>query len=63
MVSVFKMELNKHSLYAEFKKLTPSRQKDILKYLNYLKSEEALQRNIKKVIDQLKKKNPKTSIP
>jgi hypothetical protein len=63
MISMFKKELNKHSLYPEFKKLTPSRQKDILKYLNYLKSEEALQRNIKKAIAQLKKKNHKTSIP
>ena len=63
MLSVFKSELTQHNLFTEFKKLTPSRQKDILKYLNYLKSKEALQRNIKKVIDQLKKKNHKISIP
>ena len=63
MVKEFKTELDKHNLVAFFKKLTPSRQKEILKYLNYLKSKEALQRNINKLIDQLKKKNYKTSIP
>ena len=63
MVKEFKAALNKHNLFALFKKLTPSRQKEVLKYLNYLKSEEALQRNIKKAIDQLKKRNNKISIP
>lgn len=63
MMKVFKKELDHHGLYAEFKKLTLSRQKEILKYLNYLKSEEALSRNIDKVISQLKSKNPKTRIP
>src|SRR5688572_23835759 len=36
MVRGFKTELDKHNLFPAFKKLTPSRQKDILKYLNYL---------------------------
>lgn len=63
MLSVFKTKLDEHNLHPDFKNLTPSRQKEILKYLNSLKSEDALQRNINKVIDQLKKKNSKTSIP
>lgn len=63
MVKVFKAELDKENLFTAFKKLAPSRQKDILKYLNYLKSEESLSRNINKVIVQLKNKNSKVSIP
>ncbi len=53
----FKRKLDAAGLTAEFKKLTAGRQKEILKYLNFLKTEEALNRNIDKVIDQLKKKN------
>lgn len=63
MMKALKSELDKYNLQGAFKKLLPSRQKEILKYLNYLKSEEALERNINKVIGQLKKKNNKTSIP
>jgi Domain of unknown function (DUF1905) len=51
----FKKELNKHGLLSEFKILTPSRQKEILKYLNFLKTKEALIRNIEKIITHLKK--------
>ena len=50
----FKKELENSSLMQAFKKLVPSRQKEILRYLNYLKTEEALKRNMKKVIDGLK---------
>jgi len=39
-----------------FKKLTPYRQKEIVRYLGSLKTEEALQRNIEKVIASLKEK-------
>jgi len=52
-----KKRLNDNNLFAEFKKLTPGRQKEILRYLNFLKTEEALMRNIDKVISQLKEKN------
>ena len=38
--------------------LTPSRQKEILRYLNFAKRPETLQRNIKKVIALLQKKLP-----
>ena len=37
---------------AAFDRLPPSRRKEILKYLNFLKSDEALTRNIKKVIEK-----------
>jgi hypothetical protein len=63
LLKVFKEELDKHKLFQGFKELTPHRQKEILKYLNYLKTEESLARNINKVIAQLKNKNSKTSIP
>jgi hypothetical protein len=38
---------------AAFDELSPSRQKEILKYLGYLKTEASLDRNIEKVIRQL----------
>lgn len=41
---------------AAFEKLSPSHQKEILAYLNYLKKPETLQRNILKVIRFLRKK-------
>jgi hypothetical protein len=39
---------------AAFQKLTPSRQKEILQYLNSLKQPETLERNITKVIQSLR---------
>jgi len=42
---------------AAFEKLRPSRQKEILRYLNSLKTEESLFRNIEKVIQQLSGKS------
>lgn len=56
MPKAFRRRLNQENLLTKFKQLTPSRQKDVLKYLNYLKSEEALSRNIGKVIKGLKRK-------
>jgi hypothetical protein len=47
-------KLRVHKLHDAFRKLTPSRQKEILRYLNYLKTEEAQMRNVEKVIQQLK---------
>ncbi|OGO19670.1 MAG: hypothetical protein A2Z15_04005 [Chloroflexi bacterium RBG_16_50_11] len=43
---------------AAWEKLPPSHKKEILAYLNYLKTPEALERNVKKLIDRhlLKKK-------
>jgi hypothetical protein len=54
MPVLFRKALEKNKLQAAFKELIPSRQKDILKYLNHLKTEKALLRNINKVIGQLK---------
>ena len=39
-----------------FKELSPSRQKEILRYINNLKSEESRERNIQKIISHLKGK-------
>ena len=58
MPKEFRISLKEAGLFQAFKKLIPSRQKDILKYLNYLKTDEALMRNIDKVINELKKKTP-----
>ena len=55
MPNQFKKQLEENDLIKAFRALTPSRQKEILRYLNYLKTEEALLRNINKVIASLKK--------
>jgi hypothetical protein len=39
---------------AAFDALTPSRRKEIIAYLDYLKTDEALERNVNKVLGQLK---------
>lgn len=51
-----KKALKENKVENIFKALTPGRQKEILKYLSFLKSTEALDRNIAKVIDQLIRK-------
>ena len=43
---------------AAFERLTPSRRKEILAYLNALKRPESLQRNVEKVIAHLLEKGP-----
>jgi hypothetical protein len=55
MSKPLKAELTRHSLSKEFESLTAARKKDILKYLNSLKTEETLVRNIARVIAQLQK--------
>jgi len=62
MVPQLEKQLKAKELMSAFESLTPSRRKDILKYLNYLKTEEALQKNIDKVIGQLEK-GQNASIP
>ncbi len=47
-------ELNKHKLTGVFQKLTPSHQKEISKYLGYLKTDEARNRNLEKLMERLK---------
>ena len=41
------------SAAAAFEKLTPYRRKEILRYLNFLKTEESVDRNVEKVISHL----------
>jgi hypothetical protein len=50
----FEKQLVSNKLLAAFKALTPSRRKEILRYLNNLRTKEALGRNIEKIIRQLK---------
>ncbi len=57
MPTAFKKRLDEENLYQKFKQMTPSRQKEVLKYLNYLKTDEALTRNVEKVIKGLKRKS------
>ena len=63
MVPELKNELKSKKLEEAFESLTPSRRKDILKYLNYLKTAETLQKNIDKVIQQLEAKSTNVRVP
>lgn len=56
MPEEFKRKLEEHDLLTMFQKLIPSRQKEINRYLNNLKTEESLARNINKMIAVLKGK-------
>ncbi len=54
--SALKKALQETGLTAIFNELTPARKKEVLRYLNNLKTKDALDRNIEKVITQLKNK-------
>ena len=56
MPKQFKKKLEEHDLLKMFQQLTPSRQKEINRYLNNLKTDEALAKNIDKMINVLKGK-------
>ena len=56
MPAALKRKLVETKLLSSFKDLVPSRQKEILRYLNYLKTPEAKSRNINKVVGFLKDK-------
>lgn len=58
MSAEFKKLLTNANVLKNFKALSPHRQKEILRYLYYLKSDEAKVRNMNKVIDQLKSGKP-----
>ena len=58
MLPAFRKRLKAERLLEEFNKLVPSRQKEVNRYLGSLKSQEALTRNIDKVIKALKKEEP-----
>lgn len=55
--------LKANQLEKEFEQLSSARQKDIFKYLYYIKTTETLQKNIDKVITQLKAKAKTVRIP
>jgi hypothetical protein len=57
---MLKKALSKHKLLPAFEKLPASRQKEVFRYLNHLKAEASLERNIAKVIAQLQA-DPETS--
>ena len=42
-----------HSAKKGFEKLSPSRQKEILRYINFLKSEESVDKNVQRAISHL----------
>jgi len=56
-------QLDKNKLRNDFDTLTASRKKDILKYLNYIKTQETLLKNIDKLIGQLKNNEKNVRIP
>ena len=44
---------NDNAALAEYKKLTPSRKKEILKYLGFLKNADSLARNVEQIMRHL----------
>jgi hypothetical protein len=54
MNKMLEKELKENNLLESFEKLIPSRRKDILRYLNNLKSQDTLIRNVDKVIKALR---------
>lgn len=50
-------------LYEDFNSLSESKRNLILKYLSFIKTEKTLQRNISKLIDQLRNKEKNPRIP
>jgi uncharacterized protein YdeI (YjbR/CyaY-like superfamily) len=43
---------------AAFEKLSPSRQKEVLRYINFLKSEESVDKNVERAITHLTRSKP-----
>lgn len=56
MPEAFKKKLQENKLLEAFLQLAPFRQKEICRYLNHLKTEEALNKNIDKMTNMLKGK-------
>lgn len=55
MLPELQERLEEEKLLAAFSALTYSRRKEILRYLGFLKTEESRQRNIEKILSQLRK--------
>lgn len=53
MVEALALQLEDKGLTTAFDNLSPSRKKDILKYLHYLKTEATILKNVEKVVKQL----------
>lgn len=56
MPAFMKTRLEKFNLLPEFKKLIPSRQKEIIKYMSSLKTEDARNRNMDKIEKMFREK-------
>jgi hypothetical protein len=56
-------ELKSKKLTSDFNDLTEARQYEILKYLNNIKTEKTLERNIDKLVGQLERKEKNVRIP
>ncbi len=56
MPEALEKRLKKEKLLAPFSQLIPSAQKEVFRYLHYLKTEESRERNINKVVMALKNK-------
>jgi hypothetical protein len=63
MIKALENELVKNGVLTVFEELTYSRQKEVLRYLGRLKSKEVLEKNIYKVIKQLKEKKTDVRVP
>lgn len=63
MLPAFKKKLEEHKLLAAFLQLSPSRQKEVNRYLNHLKTAEALEKNIDKMIKSLRGKVVSSLLP
>lgn len=63
MPDLLAVALLENDLETAFENLTASRRKDILKYLFYVKTKETMQKNLAKVISQLKDKAKDVRIP
>lgn len=63
MLPQLEKRLGTEKLTGAFNALTPARKKDILKYLGYIKTEATLQKNIDKVILQLREKKTDVRVP
>jgi len=56
-------KLQQHGLLHRFDALTPSRRKEILRYLNNIKTPETLEKNIQKAIKQLQAASADVRVP
>ena len=63
MPPLLTLQLKAKKLFAKFNALTPSRKKDILRYLSAVKTDATLAKNIEKLIAQLSSDSSQPRIP